>query len=147
MSKIKRLAPKTCPDCGSGGTLFIDDDRKLTCRLCGYKDRRGDASPTKTEDSGVDPRTKWKVTYGTPNTPEVDRWAEVKYTSGLDYARQGKFDEALRAFEQAIDQQRDFIDAHLWIALHDGEQILFINHVCPAIGHCLCQTNTKTGIS
>ena len=116
MSKIKRLAPKTCPDCGSGGTLFVDNDRKLTCRLCGYKDHRGDASPTKAEDSGVDPRTKWQVTYGTPNTPEVDRWAEVKYTSGLDYARQGRFEDALRAFEQAIDQQRDFTDAHLWVA-------------------------------
>lgn len=116
MSKIKRLAPKTCPDCGSGGTLFIDDDRKLTCRHCGYKENSSDTSPMKLEDSGVDPRTKWDVTYGTPNTSEVGRWAEVKYSSGLDYVRQGNFDDALRSFEQAIDQQRDFVDAHLWIA-------------------------------
>lgn len=116
MTKIKRLAPKTCPDCGSGGTLFIDDDRKLTCRHCGYKDNPADTSPTKSEDNDIDPRTKWKVKYGTPNTSEIDRWAGVKYSSGLDYTSRGNFDEALRAFEQAIDQQRDFVDAHLWIA-------------------------------
>ena len=115
MTKIKRLAPKTCPDCGVEGSLFIDDDRKLTCRLCGYKDHRGDASPTEGIND-EDRRSQWNVTYGTQNTPEVDRWAEVKYSSGLDYTRQGDYDKALEAFHDAVDQQRDFVDAHIWIA-------------------------------
>lgn len=116
MTKIKRLAPKTCPDCGQSGSLFIDEDRKLTCRLCGYKDHQGDGSPSKATVSEEDRRSQWSVTYGTPNTPDVDRWAEVKYSSGLDYLHQGDYDNALDAFRQAIDQQRDFIDAHIWLA-------------------------------
>ncbi len=117
MTKIKRLAPKKCPDCNSDGTLFVDQDRKLTCRLCGYKDLFGDATSSKSKSSSEDPRKDLTITYGKPNTKvAVDRWAETKYTSGLDYARQGKFDEALRAFEQAIDQERNFVDAHLWMA-------------------------------
>ena len=118
MSKIKRLAPKKCPDCNAQGTLFIDDDLKMTCRSCGYKyqSERLKVRQTAEQEAVDDPRSKWQITYGTPNTSEVDRWADVKYTSGLDYARQGNYDDALRAFEQAIDNQRDFVDAHLWIA-------------------------------
>ncbi|MEO1290543.1 MAG: hypothetical protein AAFV93_22595, partial [Chloroflexota bacterium] len=64
-----------------------------------------------------DPRDKLQITYGMPNTSiDVDRWAEVKYTSGLDYARQGKYDESLKSFEQAIEMERGFVDAHLWVA-------------------------------
>ncbi|MGB7342022.1 MAG: hypothetical protein WBC91_24215 [Phototrophicaceae bacterium] len=113
MTKIKRLAPKLCPDCNMGGTLFIAADRTLTCRMCGYKERKAKA---KTTQSAHDPRDKWKVTYGTPNTSEVERWAETKYTTGLDYTRQKKYDDALSSFEQAVDMQRDFVDAHIWIA-------------------------------
>lgn len=113
MTKIKRLAPKRCPDCNMGGTLFIAGDRKLTCRMCGYKDRSKQAKPSTPAN---DPRDKWQVTYGTPYTADVERWAETKYTSGLDYARQKKYDNALRSFEQAVDMQRDFVDAHLWVA-------------------------------
>lgn len=117
MTRIKPLAPKKCPECEMKGTLFIDQDRKLTCRLCGYKDVNNDVAATQSKLSDIDPRTELQITYGKPNTSvDIDRWAETKFTSGLDYARQGNFDEAIRAFEQAVDQERAFVDAHLWIA-------------------------------
>ncbi|GAB5491369.1 MAG: hypothetical protein Phog2KO_15840 [Phototrophicaceae bacterium] len=115
MTKIKPLAPKKCPDCEADGSLFIDQDRLLTCRLCGYKAR--DMSAEKSQATEEDPRKSLRITYGKPNTKvKVDRWAETKYSSGLGYAKQGKFEEALRAFEEAIDLERGFVDAHLWVA-------------------------------
>ena len=38
MSVIRSLAPKKCPNCDAPKSLFVDDDRKLTCRLCGWKE-------------------------------------------------------------------------------------------------------------
>ncbi|MEL6405695.1 MAG: hypothetical protein AAFR81_15110 [Chloroflexota bacterium] len=118
MTKIKRLAPKKCPDCASENSLFIDDDKRLTCRLCGYK--RGAEKTASTEETPAVPqedrRTSYQVTYSTPYTPDPDRWAKIKYSTGMDYVNQGKWDEAFHAFEQACEYQRDFVDAHLWAA-------------------------------
>ena len=121
MTNIKPLAPKKCPDCEAEGSLFIDQDRQLTCRLCGYKVSDGSAmkSPLakKSQVTDEDRRKSLRITFGKPNTKvKVDRWAETKYSSGLSYAKQGKFEEALRAFEEAIDLERGFVDAHLWVA-------------------------------
>lgn len=115
MTRIKRLAPKTCPDCKANGTLVIGKDRLLTCRFCGYKDRNGTAKSSQAEPV-EDRRKRWQINYGTPYTSQIDRWAESKFYSGLDYARQERWGDSIRAFQQAIDQQRDFVDAHLWIA-------------------------------
>lgn len=102
-----------CPDCGQDDGLFIADDRRLSCRHCGYK------SQDKKEElsfDAPDPRKLWQVSYGTPFTPEIDRWAETKFHSGMSFVHQEKYDEAVKSFRQAIEQQRDFVDAHLWLA-------------------------------
>lgn len=102
-----------CPDCGQDDGLFIADDRHLTCRHCGYK------SQDKREDilfDAPDPRKRWQVSFGTPFTAEIDRWAETKFHSGMSYVHQEKYDEAVKSFRQAVEQQSDFVEAHLWLA-------------------------------
>ncbi|MGJ3240281.1 MAG: hypothetical protein ACFE0Q_16360 [Anaerolineae bacterium] len=112
MSKLKRLAPRLCPDCGARDTLFVDHDRQLTCQLCGYKALAKDTTTPAEQDTPP----RWQVSYRTPYTSQIDRWAQVKFTSALDYVHQGNYTEAMRAFEQALDQQADLVEAHLWLA-------------------------------
>lgn len=119
MTKIKRLAPQNCPECGQTGTLFIAQDKRLSCRACGYiRDAETDAAnePASEALTDDDRRASYQVSYTTPHTPDVDRWAKIKYTTGLDYAHRQEWDDALQSFEAAIEHQRDFVDAHLWAA-------------------------------
>lgn len=101
-----------CPNCGLENGLFVANDRHLTCWSCGYKAEEA----IEDENSDADPRKRWPVSYSTHFTPEIDRWAETKFYSGMDYLNQEKYDEAIQSFKQAIEQQKDFVEAHLWIA-------------------------------
>lgn len=123
MAVIRRLAPQKCPDCGAQGSLFIDDDRLLTCRLCGYK-QKGDETqnppdpPPRTAETDAQlaqRREQFNVSYRTPLTPDVDRWALTKFTSAMDYLHQGDYEAAIQSLKQALDSQHDFTDAHLWL--------------------------------
>lgn len=129
MTVIRRLAPKKCPDCGAIGSLFIDDDRLLTCRLCGYK-RPSEVvtQPSTSEphqqsaEAALEERRKgYAISYRTPLTAQVERWALSKFTSAMDYARQGNYDEAITALKRATEAQRNFADAHLWLARFSGD--------------------------
>lgn len=121
MSVIRRLAPKLCPKCQAPGSLFIDDDRKLTCRLCGWKDGQ-----TEAEKAPPPPQRKkldYPLSYGTIHPGAVDRWTQAKFNSGIDAVRMERYDEAIRSFEQAIENQHDFLDGHLWLArLYDDPE-------------------------
>jgi DNA-directed RNA polymerase subunit RPC12/RpoP len=114
MTAIHRIAPKRCSRCEAENSLFLDDDRVLTCRLCGNKQgQKVNATP---QAPAEDPRKRWTISYGTPLTAEIDRWAETKFSSGISFANREMWEEALTSLRQAIDQQSDFLDAHLWIA-------------------------------
>jgi LSD1 subclass zinc finger protein len=102
-----------CPNCGQNEGLFVADDRRLTCWNCGYK---SEDMQEDTSFDAPDSRKRWQISYSTLYTPEIDRWAETKFYSGMDYLRHEKYDEAIESFKQAIEQQHDFIEAHLWIA-------------------------------
>jgi ribosomal protein S27E len=114
MSKIRRIAPKRCPRCESENSLYLDDDRLLTCRQCGHKQRETPEVAAKAP--AEDPRKRWTISYGTPLTATIDRWAETKFSSSMAFADRELWEEALNSLRQAIDHQRDFLDAHLWIA-------------------------------
>jgi ribosomal protein S27E len=114
MSKIRRIAPKRCPRCESENSLYLDDDRLLTCRQCGHKQRETPEVAAKAP--AEDPRKRWTISYGTPLSATIDRWAETKFSSAMAFADREMWEEALTCFRQAIDQQSDFLDAYLWIA-------------------------------
>ncbi|MCA9887020.1 MAG: tetratricopeptide repeat protein [Anaerolineae bacterium] len=122
MSVIRSLAPKKCPNCDAPKSLFVDDDRKLTCRLCGWKEGQ-----TEDEKAPAPPQRKkmdWPLSYGTIHPGRVETWTQAKFNSGIDAVRQERYKDAIRSFEQAVDNQRDFLDGHLWLArLHDDPDL------------------------
>lgn len=102
-----------CPNCGLSNGLFIANDRRLTCWSCGYKAKEVIEDELFDE---ADPRKRWPISYSTLYTPNIDRWAETKFYSGMDYLNQEQYDEAIQSFKQAVEQQGNFVEAHLWIA-------------------------------
>jgi DNA-directed RNA polymerase subunit RPC12/RpoP len=106
---IKRLAPTTCPHCGATKSLFIAEDGRLTCQLCGNK------LATQTTPAVNAPPKKYPVTYGLTFRGELDAWARSAYESGLAYYERDDLPSAIAAFKRALDSERDFIDAHLWL--------------------------------
>jgi DNA-directed RNA polymerase subunit M/transcription elongation factor TFIIS len=92
------------------------DAGALKCRLCGYTEPLANPNVASTEPTPVAPRRKLKPSYAITHRGEIDKWAQAAFDTGQDCIRQEKWDEAIRAFQRALDNQPDFIDAHLWIA-------------------------------
>lgn len=46
----------------------------------------------------------------------VSSWVQAIYSTGLQHVRKQEWDEAIKAFRRAIDEERDFVDGHLWLA-------------------------------
>lgn len=110
---IKRLTPKTCPRCGATNMLFIDEDTRETCRLCGYK-----AALTVTQTTPVPevrPVPDYPITYGLIYHGDMDPWARTYYESGLSYYAQKNIPSAIASFQRALESVPDFLDAHLWL--------------------------------
>ncbi len=114
MSSIRRLAPEICPDCNATATLYVAKDRRLTCRLCGYSAGQENNRPQPPPRQSLEER--YVINYQMPLTPDVGRWGQAIYHTAIDQLRRGNYDEALASFERAIDQQPNFIEAHLWAA-------------------------------
>jgi hypothetical protein len=132
-------APETCPNCDAPrSSLYIAEDRRLTCRLCGHKVSRikpltkpePDSSAEKPsriaklkppEKQTVTPgkvprRTNHPVTEGITHSEPLSHWATARYSTALQLVREKKYDEALQAFFRVLDEDRNFLDVHLWIA-------------------------------
>jgi DNA-directed RNA polymerase subunit RPC12/RpoP len=130
--------------------LFINAERQLTCRYCGFRQPlqpRLERLPTSSDEDeteilprlshadddqpteilpkmpvipppkpATDRRTHYLATSGKVYAEKLSAWAEAAYDTGLQHVRQQQWDEAIKAFKRAIDEVRDFTDAHLWIA-------------------------------
>ncbi len=121
--KLKSLIPKTCPHCGEAKSFVIDDAR-MACGVCGYVLRDADGSvvspqPERKKSSPIAEalrRRNITPTYRITTRGEIERWARVAFDTGIDCVRQEKWDEALKAFRRSLENQKDFLDPHLWIA-------------------------------
>jgi len=175
MSIIRSLKPRqerhVCPDCRAPEGLFIGDDRKVMCKLCGWHDSQEigaipisladkdiveeasesiikplspAGSPTESSiDSPPDEEVKdirdlrqFKVTtFAVRNPSTITVWGGAAYDSGLSYVRRRMWDDAIKAFQRAIDMDHDFIEAHLWLGrlLLDEKQQR--DHLSYAIGY------------
>lgn len=114
MSVIRRLAPKLCPNCEAPNSLFIDEDRVLTCQLCGWKHNQ--TEDAKAPEPPKRKKLDYPLTYGTIHPGKIDSWTQAKFNSGIDAVRQERYEDAVRSFEQALGYQSDFLDGHLWLA-------------------------------
>lgn len=123
MSRIRRLAPTTCPHCGAQNTLFVDAHRQLSCRLCGHRVGQKEEAPAPvvelpTPATALPPaelRRRYPVSYKLIYPNEVEPWAKSAYYTGLECVERGQYDEAIRALRRALEAQPDLIDAHLWL--------------------------------
>lgn len=117
MNRIRRLAPRVCAVCGAHNTLFVDMERRLTCRLCGHVIGSYD-TPTNTSASAMPTavrRQRYPVTYTFITPYEVDAWARSALYTALEHIERGRDDDAIPALRRALEAQPDFLDAHLWL--------------------------------
>jgi ssDNA-binding Zn-finger/Zn-ribbon topoisomerase 1 len=147
MSVIRPLKPQeerhVCPDCSAPEGLFIDADRKLTCKLCSWKDSNpvGNASNyTIPNDTGSlkqasedlrDVRT-FKITHYITNRSEISNWGLAAYDTAISHIQREEWGDGIKALERAIDSDRDFIEAHLWLGrllIDEDKQRDHLSHV------------------
>jgi DNA-directed RNA polymerase subunit RPC12/RpoP len=100
--------------------------------LCGYKlpeTAAADATP-------VSPARRYGVSYGVIHPGTLEPWTRSAYDTGLSHVEKERIPEAVAAFRRALENQSDFVDAHLWLARlledpnekrhHYGEVIAYI---------------------
>lgn len=116
MSSIRRIAPKQCPDCKATGSLFIDHDKRLTCRNCGYKQGLVRTKLQPLRQTKAEPTPRYSVSYSTPNSPDLSAWEKTKYFTALEHVEREEYDEALTVLKTLVNDNPEVIDAHLWIA-------------------------------
>lgn len=128
---IRRLAPQNCPRCTAPASMYVASDQRITCRICGFKliDALNDVAEAEATPSAPPPRPhkplkeRYAVTYQLLHSGQVDTWTRSMYDTAIDYVRQDKHAEAVRAFKRVLEQQNDLLDAHLWLArLSDDPQ-------------------------
>lgn len=126
MSIIRPLKPRqerhVCPDCSAPEGLFVDHDRNLTCKLCGWKNTESSeavSESSSSEASNVDEDLRdireFKVTYGITNRSLISTWASAAYDSALTHIVKKEWDEAIVDLKRALDNDKELIEAHLWL--------------------------------
>ncbi|MEQ8673877.1 MAG: TFIIB-type zinc ribbon-containing protein [Aggregatilineales bacterium] len=139
---IKPLAPEKCPRCGDHQS-FVISEKQISCTVCGYvvRDANGKPAPLRDITSPKRPmpetirRRNLKPTYRVITHGEIDTWARAAFDTGIDYVRQEKWDEAIKSFLRAIENQRDFIDPHLWIAYVSDDPVVKEDHLTTVLSY------------
>jgi len=148
MSVIRPLKSQperhVCPDCGAPEGLFIDADRKLTCKLCSWKDTQTLGKPTNNKVSTRqvnDPQQDlrdirtFKITGYITNRSTITTWGMAAYDTALMHLKREEWDDAIKALERAIDSDPDFIEAHLWLGRLLTEEDKQRDHLSHVIAH------------
>lgn len=157
MSVIRPLKPRqerhVCPDCAAPEGLFVDLDRKLTCKLCGWKSAQpiGEAAdyenPTDETETAAEKVLRevtgegkqdirdireMKITYHITNRSLISTWGSAAYDSAIMHIQRKEWDDAIKALHRALDSDRDFIEAHLWLGrllTDEGKQREHLSHI------------------
>lgn len=102
----------TCPQCGERMTLDLQSTR-VECKHCGYCPLDdADDLDQKAAELKAKPRQQVRITH----RGQVNANAMAAFRTGQDYLYQGDKAKARESFERSAYFQRDFADAHLWIA-------------------------------
>ena len=144
MSVIRPLTPRqerhVCPDCAAPEGLFIDQDRKLSCKLCGWQDETADDHALTTDttpetDQDIRDIRDFKVTYGVSNRSTLSTWGSAAYDSALAHIKRKEWDQAITSLQRAIDTDRDFVEAHLWLGRLLTDEKQQRDHLSYVIGY------------
>ncbi len=75
------------------------------------------------------------TTYAVRNASTITVWGGAAYDSGLAYVKRRMWDEAIKAFQRAIDMDHDFVEAHLWLGRLLQDEKKQRDHLSYAIGY------------
>jgi hypothetical protein len=103
---------------------------RVICQHCGYK-----------RDTGLDARAAEVRAKGQrPNVPittpgNINARAIALFNTGHDYLFQGDKKAALDAFQDALEIEPEFLDAHLWIAKTTDDPAAQRDHLSTILAH------------
>lgn len=118
-----------CRKCGSPLELNADAGM-FHCPACGLK------RPETLDEAQERIRTRGqRPTVAMTQRGSVDLRARSLFENGQDELWRGDKAAAIRAFEQAIDIQHDFADAHLWIARTSADPAVQRDHLGDILAH------------
>jgi len=130
---LRSLVPEICPQC-SGELTFAITTGSIECRRCGYVPRKSGGQRKSTDDvisaainapptartapppARIVERPDFMFSFGWTSTDDVSRWAAAAFDTARDHIERKEWDQALEALHRALENQRDFVAAHLWIA-------------------------------
>ncbi len=101
--------------------MYVASDQRITCRICGYKmdetpEEIAPPSPQPQREPVKTLKQRYGETYQILHGGDIDTWTRAMYHTAMDYVHQDKPEAAIRAFKRVLEQQHDFLDAHLWLA-------------------------------
>jgi DNA-directed RNA polymerase subunit M/transcription elongation factor TFIIS len=107
-----------CRQCGEQMTLDLESTR-VVCKHCGYSPLDDNSLEEKAAELRAKPRQQVKITH----RGQINANAMAAFNTGHDYLYQEDKVKAIDSFKRSVQFQRDFADAHLWIAqLADDEK-------------------------
>jgi DNA-directed RNA polymerase subunit RPC12/RpoP len=119
----------TCPECSQRMTIDLATTT-VTCKHCGYKRDTGlDARAAEIRARGQRPH----VPITTPG--ELNARAISLFNTGHDYLFQGDKKAAIDAFQDALEIEPEFLDAHLWIAKTTDDPAIQRDHLSTILAH------------
>ncbi len=125
----ERVMSPPCPKCGN--TLSLNTEAGLyRCAECGFR------RPETLDEAAERLRQRGQR----PSAPithrgSVDLRARTLFENGQDALWRDDKPAALRAFQQSLDVQRDFADAHLWIARISDDERVKRDHLGDILAH------------
>ena len=106
------------------------------------------APPPPVEAAPQKPTFKLPTTAASPYSPEkleelkkititeaiihpgsVSAWVQAVYTTALQHARKQEWADAAKSFRRTLEDERDFVDAHLWLARLSLDEKEIRNHL------------------
>lgn len=123
------MPPILCPKCGN--PLHLNNAAGMfSCTHCGFKRPETlDEASARLRERGQRPNVALTTRVS------VDPRARSLFDSGQDDLWRGDKDAAIRAFQQALDIQPDFADAHLWIAKISTDPRVQRDHLGDILAH------------
>lgn len=123
------MSPVFCPKCGN--PLSLNHATSMfACAHCGFK-----RPETLDEASALLRERGQRPSVALTTRVSIDQRARSLFDSGQDYLWRDDKQEAVRAFQQALDIQPDFADAHLWIAKTSDDPRVQRDHLGDILAH------------
>jgi uncharacterized Zn finger protein (UPF0148 family) len=117
-----------CPKCAHP-LILNTSSGMFRCANCGYK------RPETLDEASERLRATAALAVTLTHRGSIDLRARSLFETGHEALHRGDTNAAIRAFQQAVDQQPDFADAHLWIAKSSPDERVQRDHLGDILAH------------